>query len=121
MPLRKLKKSKSGQRSRFAEGSASYDAGSPPARVTHQTVELGAGGRIVIPAPMREALGMKIGDRLTVRLEGDELRVYKFEVAIRRIQNLLGPYLPTVDEFLRYKGKEAAKEQAELDRWSSDE
>ena len=89
----------------------------------HQSVELGAGGRLVIPAPMRAALGMKIGDRLNVRLEGDELRIYTFDAGIRRIQKLVGPYLPknAVDEFLRWKREDAAKEEAEMDRWTRGE
>jgi AbrB family looped-hinge helix DNA binding protein len=121
MSPRKSKRTKKPRRPGFSEEGAAYEAAALTPRVTHQTVELGAGGRIVIPAPMREALGIKVGDRLTVRLEGDELRVYTFEAAIRRIQHLVGPYLPSVDEFLRYKREEAAKEQAELDRWSRDE
>jgi hypothetical protein len=71
---------------------------------------------------MRAALGMKVGDRLTVRLEGDELRVHTYAVGIRRLQERIGRSLPenAVDEFLRWKRKEAAKEEAKLERWSKD-
>ena len=89
----------------------------------HQVVELGAGGRLVIPAPMRSALGMKVGDRLTVRLEGNQVSVYTYEEGIRRAQEMIGGYLPgnAVDEFLRWKRAEAAKEEAELAGWSRNE
>jgi hypothetical protein len=38
---------------------------------------------------------------------------------IRRAQERLAPYLPkdAVDQFLRWKRQEAAKEEAEMDRW----
>ena len=113
---RKTKKPSSG----FSKDAAAYAPQSGP---MHQSVELGAGGRLVIPAPMRAALGMKVGDQLTVRLEGDELRVYTYEAGIRRMQERLRPYLPenAVDEFLRWKREEAAKEWAEMDGWPKDE
>jgi AbrB family looped-hinge helix DNA binding protein len=88
-----------------------------------QTVELGAAGRLVIPAPMRRALGVKTGDRLTVRVEGDELRIQTYESAIRRVQERIRPYLPdnAVDQFVRWKRDEAAKEDAKLERRLKDE
>jgi bifunctional DNA-binding transcriptional regulator/antitoxin component of YhaV-PrlF toxin-antitoxin module len=71
---------------------------------------------LVIPAPMRAALGMKVGDRLTVKLEGNQVSVYTYPEGIRRAQELMRPYLPenAVDEFLSWKRHEAAKEEAEL-------
>src|SRR3569833_2195016 len=70
----------------------------PPKLVT---VVLAAGGRVVIPAPMRSALGMKIGDRLTVRLEGNELRIHTYEEGLRQANALVDKYLPedSVEEF----------------------
>jgi AbrB family looped-hinge helix DNA binding protein len=83
-----------------------------------QSVELGPGGRVVIPAPMRAALGMKVGDKLTVRLEDNELRIYTYAQGIRRIQEMVRKYVPdyvgTVDEFLAERRREAAKELKEL-------
>ncbi len=77
----------------------------------------------MIPAPMRAALGMKVGDKLTVRLEGDQLSIYTAMAGIRRAQKRLAPYLPkdAVDQFLRWKRQEAAKEEAEMDRWTRGE
>jgi AbrB family looped-hinge helix DNA binding protein len=103
----------------FFEDSTPFE-GAPS--VAQQVVELGAGGRLVIPAPMREALGMKIGDRLTVRLDGNQVSIYTYEEGIRRAQQIVGKYLPenAVDEFLKWKRKEAARERAKMERWSRD-
>jgi bifunctional DNA-binding transcriptional regulator/antitoxin component of YhaV-PrlF toxin-antitoxin module len=116
-------KPRSRKKSGFSEDAAPDGAGPPPSAPVQQTVELGAGGRLVIPAPMRVALGMKVGDRLTVRLEGDELRVYTYLAGIRRMQKQMRRHLPknAVDEFLRWKRDEAAKEEAKLGIWDKDE
>jgi hypothetical protein len=67
---------------------------------------------------MRAALGMKVGDKLTVRLEDNELRIYTYAQGIRRIQEMVRKYVPddvgTVDEFLAERRREAAKELKEL-------
>ena len=126
-PKSKLNKSKLNKpelknRPGFSEDGVAF--GAAPDRVsTHQVVELGAGGRLVIPAPMRAGLGMKVGDRLTVRLEGNQVSVYTYEEGIRRAQEMISGYLPdnAVDEFLRWKRAEAAKEEAELEGWSRNE
>jgi bifunctional DNA-binding transcriptional regulator/antitoxin component of YhaV-PrlF toxin-antitoxin module len=95
----------------------------PVAPTRYQTVELGEGGRLVIPAPMRAALEMKMGDKLTVALHGDQLSIYTYDVAIRRVQALMKRIDPenrlTVDNFLRWRREEAAKERAEMDRRSN--
>ena len=108
---------KPGTQPGFAEESAPF--GAVPDRVSiHQTVELGAGGRLVIPARMRAALGMKVGDRLTVRLDGDELRIHTYLAGIRRIQERARKRDPEgkhgVDEFLAERRREAAKELKEF-------
>jgi AbrB family looped-hinge helix DNA binding protein len=88
-----------------------------------QFVELGAAGRLVIPAAFRAALGMKPGDKLTVRLEGNELRIYTYAEGLRRARELARKYLPdnAVDEFLAYKRREAEREWAELEDKTRDE
>ena len=52
-------------------------------------VKLGPGGRIVIPAAMRKALGLGEGAYLQVRLHGEELRAVPQEVALRRVQDFV--------------------------------
>jgi AbrB family looped-hinge helix DNA binding protein len=79
-----------------------------------QKVELGAGGRLVIPAPMRVALGMKEGDKVLVRLEGNELRIYTYQEAMRRAQEIVRSFVPAgvslVDELIADRRAEAARE-----------
>ncbi len=116
------KKTKRAKKSGFSEDAPPFAAGPKPGPA-HVTVELAAGGRLVIPAAMRTALGMKIGDRLTVRLEGNELRIHTYEEGLRQAHELVGKYLPddAVDEFLRWRRDEAARETKKLERWSRDE
>ena len=89
----------------------------------HATVELAAGGRLVIPAPMRAALGMKIGDRLTVRLEGNELRIHTYEEGLRQAHEAVGKYLPESQSmsFCVAGGKRRPARPKKLERWSRDE
>src|SRR5215213_1361776 len=89
----------------------------PTAPTMHEHVELGAGGRLVIPAKMRAALGMAVGDRLNVRLEGGELRIYTYKEGLRRVQEMMQGLVPRdvslVDELIAERRREAAKEQAD--------
>ncbi len=56
--------------------------------------KLGEGGRIVIPAEYRQALGLQVGDEVILRLEGKELRIFTLNQAIRRAQELVSRYIP---------------------------
>lgn len=108
----------------LSDEGASFAA--PPDRASsQQTVELGAGGRLVIPAPMRAALGMKVGDKLTVRLDGNQLRVYTFEEGLRQAREIVGKYLPAgadpVEDFLQWKREQAALEETKHETWPRDE
>lgn len=112
------RKAKTPQRGDFAEKRQGPFDSHPrlPPESYQQFVELGAGGRLVIPAAFRAALGMKPGDKLTVRLEANELRIYTRREGIRRTREMLSKYdLGTVDEFIAERRKEAAKEMKEFD------
>lgn len=118
------KKQRPSKKSGFSEESSGYaPAPKTPAPPKLVTVELAAGGRVVIPAPMRSALGMKVGDRLTVRLEGKELRIHTYEEGLRQANALVDKYLPeeSVEEFLRRRREEGAREAKKRERWSRDE
>lgn len=97
------------------KGFAEEGRGLTPAQA--QKVELGAGGRLVIPAPMRAALGMKEGDKVLVRLEGNELRIYTYEEAVRRAQEIVRsfvtPGISLVDELIADRRAEAAREMGD--------
>ena len=56
--------------------------------------KLGDGGRIVIPAEYREAMGLHVGDEVILRLEGKELHIFTLKQAIRRAQELVNRYIP---------------------------
>ena len=70
---------------------------------------------------MREALGIKIGDRLTVRLDGRQLRIYTFEEGLRQARDIIGKYLPPgvdpVEDFLQWKREQAALEKDKMKKW----
>jgi AbrB family looped-hinge helix DNA binding protein len=73
----------------------------PPKR---ERVKLGEGGRFVIPAFMREEMGIKPGEMLICHVVDGELRVRSYLDNIRRIQERSAPYKKpgesVVDEFL---------------------
>ena len=72
------------------------------------------GGRIVIPAKIREALDMKVGEDVVLEVDDDELRIRTSRAALRRLQKLVREHVPAnrsiVDEFLRERREEAAKD-----------
>lgn len=55
---------------------------------------VGQGGRIVIPAPYRKALGLRTGVEVIVRLEMGELRIYTPAQALQHAQGLVRRYVP---------------------------
>lgn len=69
-------------------------------------------GRIVIPAPYRKTLGIKEGDAVFIRLEGEELHIVSDETEVRRVREMIDRYAPEgvslVDELIRERRREAA-------------
>ena len=51
----------------------------------HADVRLGAQGRVVVPSPIRKALGFRSGETLVARVEDDRLVIEKPESVERRI------------------------------------
>jgi bifunctional DNA-binding transcriptional regulator/antitoxin component of YhaV-PrlF toxin-antitoxin module len=80
---------------------------------------------LVVPASMRAALGLKIGDRLTLRLEGNELRLHTFEEGLRQAREVIAKYLPVnadpVEDFLRWKRDQAKVEETKYQKWADGE
>ena len=78
-------------------------------------VQLGAQGRLVIPARLREALRLKPGDRLVARKVGDSLVLERREAIERRLQDRFR-HIPSevslVDELVAERRAEAAREEA---------
>ena len=52
----------------------------------HAAIQFGAQGRIVVPAPIRKALGFQPGETLVARVEDDHLVIEKPESVVRRIR-----------------------------------
>jgi AbrB family looped-hinge helix DNA binding protein len=73
-----------------------------------------AGGRIVIPASFRKALGINPGDEVVLRIEADELRISTLKARIERAQRLVRrhvkPGTSLVDELIADRRKEAGRE-----------
>jgi AbrB family looped-hinge helix DNA binding protein len=85
-----------------------------PSRV----VRISPGGRVVIPAEFRKALGVGIGDDILIQLKGEELRLRSRQAAIKRVQAMVRKYLPDesrslADELIAERREEAAREERE--------
>ena len=84
----------------------------PPAQVRGV---VGPGGRVVIPAAYRDALGIAEGDAVVMRLDGEELRLISDETEVLRVRELVARYVPEgvslVDELLRERRREADSDE----------
>lgn len=78
------------------------------------SVRITEGGRIVIPAEFRRALGISVGDELLVQIEDGELRLFTLEQGIKRAQETYRKYVPPdrdlVDELIKERHAEAERE-----------
>ncbi len=75
---------------------------------------VGAKGRIVIPAEMREALGIDEGDKVILQVEDHELRISTIRGRIRRAQERAARYVKPgtlVSDELSAERREAAKHE----------
>lgn len=86
----------------------------------HAKARLAANGRIVIPAEIREELGLKPGDTLLLDVEDGALRIESYPARIRRIQQEFSEYAkPGVlasDELIAERREEARREMEEFER-----
>lgn len=85
---------------------------------TSATVRLGPGGRVVIPAEMREAMGVKQGDAMLATLNNaHELTLVTFDARVRELQAITRKYHPEgvslADELIAERRAEAAREDEE--------
>jgi AbrB family looped-hinge helix DNA binding protein len=75
---------------------------------------IGAGGRIVIPANLRRALGVGVGDELLLRVEDGELRAATRRAALNKAQAIVRRFVPDgvllSDELIADRRREAAVE-----------
>jgi bifunctional DNA-binding transcriptional regulator/antitoxin component of YhaV-PrlF toxin-antitoxin module len=72
---------------------------------------IGEGGRVVLPAVYRKALGVGVGDDVMVTLEDDGLRITTLAKALVRSQSLVKRYVKgkrsLSSELLRERRREA--------------
>jgi AbrB family looped-hinge helix DNA binding protein len=76
--------------------------------------KLGEGGRLVIPAEYRRALGVEAGDEVVLLLEEGSLRIVTPQEGIRRAQALVRSYVPQgrklSDELIEERRQESRRE-----------
>jgi len=77
-------------------------------------VQVGQKGRIVIPAEIREAMGIAEGDSIDLRLNDYELRVSTRQTRLKRAQERARRLIPAgvslADELLTERREEAKRE-----------
>ena len=80
-----------------------------------EVTKLTDGNRVVIPSSIRKSLGLKIGDAVTLVLQGNgEVRLLTQREAVRQAQQLVRKYVPAdrslVEELLAERREEAGRE-----------
>jgi AbrB family looped-hinge helix DNA binding protein len=82
--------------------------------------KLNPNGRIVIPAAIREELGLQPGETLLMDVEDGVLRIESYPARIRRIQQSLAHLIPPgrsmVDELIVERHEEARLELEDFER-----
>lgn len=77
-------------------------------------MRMGEKGRFVIPAAMREALGMNVGDVIILRMVDGELRIATRESRLRRVREWARQNIPpgvSLADELNAERREAAKHE----------
>lgn len=86
----------------------------------HAKAPLSPNGRIVIPAAIRQEMGLAAGDTLLMDVEDGVLRIESYPARIRRIQREFAPFAkPGVlasDELIAERREEARREEEEMAR-----
>jgi AbrB family looped-hinge helix DNA binding protein len=78
------------------------------------STKIADGGRVVIPAEYRRALGLEIGDEVILRVEDGELRIMTRAEGVKRAQQNVRKYVKgkrsLVDELIADRRVEAESE-----------
>ncbi len=72
------------------------------------------GGRIVIPARFREAVGIKVGKNVTMTLKDGTIQITTRDEAFRRIEEMMKSHIKpgrsVVDELIKERREEASRD-----------
>lgn len=86
---------------------------------THR-VRVAAGWRIVIPADVRQGLGIKVGDEVFLYRDRHGIRIDTLEHAVREVQAFFAPFKrpeeSVVEDLLKDRREEAAMEERDTGR-----
>lgn len=79
-----------------------------------EVARISQGGRVVIPARIRKALGVTVGDRVVLRVANGQMTLVTTERALQEAQALVRRYVPKgrslVGELIRERRRAAARE-----------
>jgi len=79
-----------------------------------ETVIPGESGRVVLPAAIRNAFGLKTGDRLNVTVNGNRIEILSMDMALNEIRSSIiekrGSLDGLLDEFLEERREESRRE-----------
>ena len=77
--------------------------------------KIGEGGRVVIPAPIRRAIGVEVGDHVTLSVNNNTVQITTSKEALKRLQALVRQKVPRgvsiVDELIRDRREEVEREE----------
>ena len=82
--------------------------------MTFQSAKIIKGGRLILPAEFRRQLDLKDGDRVTIEMVDDQLKITSQMAAVRRLQAKIAQYVPKgvslSEELMAERKLEAARE-----------
>jgi bifunctional DNA-binding transcriptional regulator/antitoxin component of YhaV-PrlF toxin-antitoxin module len=77
-------------------------------------IQIGKGGRLVVPVKLRNALKIKAGDEIVARLENDSIRLIPLHQAVKLAQDAVKQYVPQgvslVDDLINSRREDARRE-----------
>lgn len=86
----------------------------PARRAMCTSLRVAEGGRIVIPAEVRERLGLEVGTKLVMTIEGDRATLMSAKAARREVQEwvrrLVPPGVSLSEELMAERKREAERE-----------
>jgi len=103
------------QQSSFAGAPVTDERGLGEPTPLRTKLKIGPGGRVVIPAMIRDQLGLSEGDVLMATFENGELRLVSLAESVRQAQAIVRSRVPAgvslVDELLEDRRQEVLKER----------